>query len=176
MQNINNIDDNIIDDNIIDNDNDIIDNDIIKKWIDDLILIQKITENKLVSLPVETLINLIDLLSNEYGNNISNNTSNNIKKKINSKLISKKEKNILQIYEEKITNFFIKKQLNSNWTYLKYKNYQIRWNIIIYFYEKDTKSYEVEYKKKFKKKEIENNKPKILKFHDFFDKESDEEN
>ena len=149
---------------------------IITKWINELELklqsTEKIIENKLITLSIETLVNLVDLLSNEYGN------QKEIKKKkqnSNSKLITRMEKNVLQIYNENIINFFIKKQLNSNWTYLKYKNYKIRWNIIIYLYQKDTKSYIQEYIKKPKKKEIENNKPKILKFNDFFDKETDDE-
>jgi hypothetical protein len=150
-------------------------NTIINQWINklelelELKLTEKVVENKLITLSIETLVNLIDLLSNEYGN------QKEIKNKINSKLITRLEKNVLQIYNENIVNFFIKKQLNSNWTYLKYKNYKIRWNIIIYLYQKDTKSYIQEYKKKTKKKEIENNKPKILKFNDFFDKETDDE-
>ena len=152
-------------------------NTIINQWINklelelelELKLTEKVVENKLITLSIETLVNLIDLLSNEYGN------QKEIKNKINSKLITRLEKNVLQIYNENIVNFFIKKQLNSNWTYLKYKNYKIRWNIIIYLYQKDNKSYIQEYKKKPKKKEIENNKPKILKFNDFFDKETDDE-
>jgi hypothetical protein len=149
-------------------------NTIINQWINklELELTEKVVENKLITLSIETLINLIDLLSNEYRNQKENSKINN---KINSKLITRLEKNVLQIYNENIVNFFIKKQLNSNWTYLKYKNYKIRWNIIIYLYQKDTKSYIQEYKKKPKKKEIENNKPKILKFNDFFDKETDDE-
>ena len=145
---------------------------IINEWINklklELQLTEKIVENKLITLSIETLVNLVDLLSNEYRNQKE-------KSKNNSKLITRMEKNVLQIYNENIVNFFIKKQLNSNWTYLKYKNYKIRWNIIIYLYQKDTKSYIQEYKKKPKKKEIENNKPKILKFNDFFDKETDDE-
>ena len=157
-------------------------NTIINQWINklelELELTEKVVENKLITLSIETLVNLIDLLSNEYGNQkeIKNKKENSkINSKINSKLITRLEKNVLQIYNENIVNFFIKKQLNSNWTYLKYKNYKIRWNIIIYLYQKDTKSYIQEYKKKPKKKEIENNKPKILKFNDFFDKETDDE-
>lgn len=145
---------------------------IINEWINklklELQLTEKIVENKLITLSIETLVNLVDLLSNEYRNQKE-------KSKNNSKLITRMEKNVLQIYNENIVNFFIKKQLNSNWTYLKYKNYKIRWNIIIYLYQKDTKSYIQEYKKKSKKKEIENNKPKILKFNNFFDKETDDE-
>ena len=145
---------------------------IINEWINklklELQLTEKIVENKLITLSIETLVNLVDLLSNEYRNQKE-------KSKNNSKLITRMEKNVLQIYNENIVNFFIKKQLNSNWTYLKYKNYKIRWNIIIYLYQKDTKSYIQEYKKKSKKKDIENNKPKILKFNDFFDKETDDE-
>ena len=152
-------------------------NTIINQWINklelelelELKLTEKVVENKLITLSIETLVNLIDLLSNEYGN------QKEIKNKINSKLITRLEKNVLQIYNGNIVNFFIKKQLNSNWSYLKYKNYKIRWNIIIYLYQKDTKSYIQEYKKKPKKKEIENNKPKILKFNDFFDNETDDE-
>ena len=143
-------------------------NTIINEWINKLELTEKIVENKLITLSIETLVNLVDLLSNEYRNQKE-------KSKNNSKLITRMEKNVLQIYNKNIVNFFIKKQLNSNWTYLKYKNYKIRWNIIIYLYQKDTKSYIQEYKKKSKKKEIENNKPKILKFNDFFDKETDDE-
>ena len=144
---------------------------IIEKWIDELDLIKNPIQNKLkiISLPIETLINLVDLLSQQC-----------FLEKSNSKLISKNGKNTLQIYNENIINFFIKKQLNSNWTYLKYNNndtnYEIRWNIIIYLYQKDNKSYETVYKKKIKKKEIENTKSKKLNFNDFFDKETDEEN
>lgn len=148
---------------------------IIEKWIDELNLIKNPIKNKLkiISLPIETLINLVNLLSHQC-----------FLKKSNSKLISKNGKNTLQIYNENIINFFIKKQLNSNWTYLKYNNnnnnndtnYEIRWNVIIYLYQKDNKSYETIYKRKIKKKENENSKIKKLNFNDFFDKETDEEN
>jgi hypothetical protein len=154
---------------------------IIEKWIDELDLIKNPIQNKLkiISLPIETLINLVDLLSQQcfFQKSISKKC---FLEKSNSKLISKNGKNTLQIYNENIINFFIKKQLNSNWTYLKYNNndtnYEIRWNIIIYLYQKDNKSYETVYKKKIKKKEIENTKLKKLNFSDFFDKETDEEN
>jgi len=147
---------------------------IIEKWIDELNLIKNPIKNKLkiISLPIETLINLVNLLSQQC-----------FLEKSNSKLISKNGKNTLQIYNENIINFFIKKQLNSNWTYLKYNNnnnndtnYEIRWNVIIYLYQKDNKSYETIYKRKIKKKENENSKIKKLNFNDFFDKETDEEN
>ncbi len=168
---------------------------IIEKWIDDLDLIKNPIQNKskIISLPIETLINLVDVLSQQCFLEKSISKKCFLEKSIgkkelcfleksNSKLISKNGKNTLQIYNENIINFFIKKQLNSNWTYLKYSNnnndtnYEIRWNIIIYLYQKDNKSYETIYKKKIKKKEIENTKLKKLNFNDFFDKETDEEN
>ena len=184
---------------------------IIEKWIDELDLIKNPIQNKLkiISLPIETLINLVDLLSQQCFLEKSISKKHFLEKSVskkhfleksvskkcfleksvskkcfleksNSKLISKNGKNTLQIYNENIINFFIKKQLNSNWTYLKYNNndtnYEIRWNIIIYLYQKDNKSYETVYKKKIKKKEIENTKSKKLNFNDFFDKETDEEN
>ena len=155
---------------------------IIEKWIDELDLIKNPIQNKskIISLPIETLINLVDLLSQQcfLEKSISKKELCFLEKS-NSKLISKNGKNTLQIYNENIINFFIKKQLNSNWTYLKYNNndtnYEIRWNIIIYLYQKDNKSYETIYKKKIKKKEIENTKLKKLNFNDFFDKETDKE-
>ena len=166
---------------------------IIEKWINELDLTKN--KSKIISLPIETLINLVDLLSKCFleksiGKKCFLEKSIGKKElcfleKSNSKLISKNGKNTLQIYNENIINFFIKKQLNSNWTYLKYNNddnnnnnnnnYEIRWNIIIYLYQKDNKSYETVYKKKIKKKEIEDTKIKKLNFNDFFDKETDEE-
>ena len=158
---------------------------IIEKWIDELDLIKNPIQNKLkiISLPIETLINLVNLLSQQcFLEKSIGKKELCFLEKSNSKLISKNGKNTLQIYNENIINFFIKKQLNSNWTYLKYNNnnndtnYEIRWNIIIYLYQKDNKSYETVYKRKIKKKEIEDTKIKKLNFNDFFDKETDEEN
>jgi len=163
---------------------------VIKKWIDELDLTKNLIQNKskIISLPIETLINLVDLLSKHFlEKSVSKKhfleksvSKKEFLEKSNSKLISKNGKNTLQIYNENIINFFIKKQLNSNWTYLKYENndtnYEIRWNVIIYLYQKDNKSYETVYKRKIKKKENENATSKKLNFNDFFDKETDEEN
>ena len=136
-------------------------------------------ENKkdiIYSLPLETLIDLINkLYYNKY------------KKLCKYKIITNNNKNTIQLYRNDFIDFFYKKQINSNWTYLKYKDYNIRWNCVIYLYQPNTKSYQSKTKKKIKSKtEIkdiasssENNTKKKYKNNvnvkDFFDLVSDSE-
>ncbi len=153
---------------------------IIDLWIKSVsVSLQENEKDTTYSLPLETLIDLINkLYYNKY------------KKLCRYKIITNNNKNTIQLYRNDFIDFFYKKQINSNWTYLKYKDYNIRWNCVIYLYQPNTKSYQSKTKKKSKTKDIssslessssssENNTKKKYKNNvnvkDFFDLVSDSE-
>jgi hypothetical protein len=152
----------------LDNDNN--DNDkLIKEWLIKLNI--KPISSKVISLNEYALYNLIDLYY----------TSKNIKGK-KYKTIKKNDKIIIQIYNKKLLNLFYKKQVNSNWTYVKNNdmyNYDIRFNITIYLYQSDIKSYKTTMKKNKTDKTDKNNdynsntKKTKTNLSDFFDIDSD---
>ena len=121
-------------------------------------------------LPVETLIDLLDKL--HY---------NKCKKLSKAKIINNNTKQILQIYTNDFSQYFYKKQINSNWTYLKYHGieYDIKWNIVLYVYQCNNKSYNPKQKPMTKKnnKKIESStkKKSKCKVKDYFDILSDSE-
>ena len=63
-------------------------------------------------LPIDSLINLLDKLHYDK-----------YKKLSKAKIISNNTKNIVQIYTNDFSKYFYKKQLNSNWTYLQYPEF-----------------------------------------------------
>ncbi len=155
---------------------------IIDLWIKSVsVSLQENEKDTTYSLPLETLIDLINkLYYNKY------------KKLCKYKIITNNNKSTIQLYRNDFIDFFYKKQINSNWTYLKYKDYNIRWNGVIYLYQPNTKSYQSKTKKKSKTntKDIssslessssssENNTKKKYKNNvnvkDFFDLVSDSE-
>jgi len=154
----------------LDNDNDNNDNaKLIKEWLIKLNITP--ISSKVISLNEYALYNLIDLYY----------TSENIKGK-KYKTIKKNDKIIIQIYNKKLLNLFYKKQVNSNWTYVKNNdmcNYDIRFNITIYLYQSDIKSYKPTMKKNKTDKNNDfnynrnSNKKSKTNLSDFFDIDSD---
>jgi hypothetical protein len=107
--------------------------DSIIKWINN----NKIS-TKLVSLEIDSLS---ELISSFYTDKV---ISRNGKK---FKIINKNQNKIyIEIYDKEILDIFYKKQVNSNWTYLKYLDYQVRWNITIHLHQE--KSYQTNLKNK----------------------------
>ncbi len=152
------------------------DNSIIESWIKSLSEKEKekyIKKDIIYSLPLETLIDLINKLY-----------YNKFKKLHKYKLITNNDKITIQLYRNDFIDLFHKKQINSNWTYLKYQSYNIRWNCVIYLYQPNTRSYQPKTKKKSKNTNIslisEENDTKTKKkfktnIKDFFDLNSDSE-
>jgi hypothetical protein len=103
----------------------------IKKWIN----LNKI-KNELTSLEIDSLAELISLL---YDDKVISRTGKKFK-------IINKNKIIFEIYDQEILDIFYKKQINSDWTYLKYLDYKIRWNITIHLHQQ--KSYQTTIKNK----------------------------
>ena len=146
--------------------------DIIRNWLNSLQT--KPIPSKIVVLPIETLLDLLDHLSNNI--NIKNNRGKN------HKIIVSGEKTTIQVYQNNVIDFFYKKQLNSNWTYIKYRDYQIKWKAVIYLYQPNTKSYLVNKKPRNNTKAKANQNQTITtkktintNINQFFDSLSDSE-
>jgi len=151
--------------------------DIIRKWLNTLQ--PKPMPNKSVTLPIETLLDLIDNLSNNLNMNLNEKQKQNNNKK-NHKIIESGEKTIIQIYQNNFLDFFYKKQINSSWTYIRYREYQIKWKAVIYLYQPHTKSYQVNKKPRNKanvnaNQTITNKKTINTDIKQFFDSLSDSE-
>lgn len=152
--------------------------DIIRNWISRLP--NKITPGKKISnLSLNSLESLIELYNSFSTSQNENQDKKSSKKKL-TKIITQNGKNTVIVYQNSLKPFlekyFCKKQLNSNWTYLNYRDYNIRWNCDIYVYEIRTEEPIVKQKKKKKvKKEESRNEVKGFSFDDFFDQISDDE-
>ncbi len=133
-----------------DNNNDIL----INEWLNKINI--KPISSKIVSLNEYALYNLIDLFY----------VSRNQKCK-KYKVIKKNEKTFIEIYDNDLLQLFYKKQVNSNWTYIKHSYYEIKFDITIYLFQE--KSYKIKRKTKTKNNNtINRNKSHKIKFDDFF--------
>lgn len=148
--------------------------DIIHTWINSLGIDFK-KSPILTTLPENTIINLLQNLIIFF--------SSNNKKPLRGKSITslkKGNKITLQVkvnqpgFESILETYFYKKKINSNWTYLRYRHYKIKWNVNIHLIAGSSKAYQVNNKKKIIKKESTEKESRIL-FTDYFDKESDDE-
>lgn len=143
--------------------------DVIRLWINSLSIDFK-KSSEMVSLSEETLKTLIKNL-------IVLHISKGVKKDYNIKMISKKDKKTLEIrvghngFSSILETFFYKKQVNSNWTYLKFRDYHIKWNCIIHLVTSESKkSYDIKVKRKVQNKEP-STKKQFTNFSDYFEKE-----
>jgi hypothetical protein len=157
---------------------------IIKKWLDkkiqnldtnDVSMKKRINIIDLSTFDIIELLNIVNLYL--YKNN--NNINTNITTIING------NKTIIQVNNPILLSLFHKKQLNSNWTYLQYANFndfndfneQFRCNLDIHLHQSKSKSYTVSSKKKKPTSKTNSKKgkqeSKQLNFNQFFDSESE---
>jgi hypothetical protein len=150
--------------------------DLIRLWINSLSIDFK-NSSETITLSDETLKTLLKQLIIFF---ISKDTT----KGHSLKYIKKKEKNTLEIrvkragFNSILETFFYKKQINSNWTYLKFRDYRIKWNCAIHLNEdlNDSDNKKKPNKEKQNKEKQKSVKTPIIKkqfnkFSDYFEKE-----
>jgi len=156
--------------------------DIIRTWINSLPVDFKKSPG-LISLSEDTLTNLLQNLLNFFSSKSSLKSppkSSSIRGN-SVKYLKKGSKITLQVkakkpgFESVLETYFYKKKVNSNWTYLQYRHYQIKWNVNIHLVSGSSKAYQTALPKKVQKKEPTERASKTL-FTDYFDQESDDEN
>lgn len=147
--------------------------EVIRLWINSLQIDFK-NSSETFKLPDDTLKTLLKQLIILY---ISKDTI----KGHSIKYIKKNDKHTLEIkvnrtgFSSILETFFYKKQVNSNWTYLKFRDYHIKWNCIIHLNENKDDMNNI--KKKTNKKALKKSddvpviRKKFNKFTDYFEKE-----
>lgn len=148
--------------------------DLIYSWINSLSVDFKKSPNSLIALSEDTLKNLLQNLITFF-------ISKSTRKGYTLKLIEKNKKKTLEVkvnqpgFESILETYFYKKKVNSSWTYLKFRHYQIKWNVNIHFVTSRQKAYYSKPKRKVQTTEP-SQKKQLTKFSDYFDQESDSEN